>query len=428
MSIYRNSKGTTKGRHDAVVHCGTPSPAYKDNDWVRTNVYFHGFTDMPQVRSKYVRSPTFCCLGYEWSLRFYPRGDSSSSISEEMLSVYLTLCSSSSIKVEFGFAINDFKAKTAGGAEAAQFCSTFHCGKAETWGHTNFTDRKKALASVFKGALVIEVRIKPATNPPHFIPDNPSTYSIIQDLFNDGHDADVVFIFGGEDETKAEGSKNSPTKFYAHKLILKKAAPQLAELCSSDGSPSPVHVEITSMAPNTFKDMLLYTYGLSIPDFGENPSRTKEIIKAADMYGMTNLKLEAEAYYVASLSITVENVLEHLLFADAMNCALLKEAVMDYVVTNSFELLSMKSLESAPSGLLNDALAAMARKGGIEEAGDMFISELRRKCFEEGLDYDGSREMLTAALAGDDGVDDNEDDEEEEENDDDDDDEDNDDY
>jgi len=261
--------------------------------------------------------------------------------------------------------------------------------------------------------------MKPAATSPLFIPDNPSTHKIVQDLFMDEDYADVVFEVGGRGcaTNEAKRPKNSPAKFYAHKLILRKAAPQLAELCMPDGSETPLHIEIPNMSPRVFKDLLLYIYGRPIPGFGDKVPRSKEIIEAANKYGVTNLKLEAEAYYVAKITMTAENVMEHLLFADAMNCALLKEAAMDFIVTNSCELLTTKALKDVPSGLFNDALAAMARKGGTEKAGPMFISELRRKCSEKGLDSDGSREMLTSALAD---VDEkNEDDEKKEEGDDD---------
>ncbi len=326
--------------------------------------------------------------------------------------LYLKHSSGTRVKVEFGFAIKDFTIKTAGLVEKSGIVNTFECG--EAWGYKDFMPRSKCLASLFRGALVVEVRMKPAVNPPPFIPDNPSMCNIIQDLFMDVDYADVVFEVGGRGcaTNEAKRPKNSSTKFYAHKLILRKAAPQLAELCISDESQSPLHIEIPNMSPDIFKDMLLYIYGRPIPGFGYHTPRTKEIIEAADKYGITNLKLEAEAYYVASLPITAENVLEHLLFADSMNCALLKEAVMDFILANSCELLTTKALKDVPSGLFNDSLAAMARKGGTEKAGPMFISELRRKCSEKGLDFDGSREMLTSALADEDGK--NEDDEKEE--------------
>ena len=55
-----------------------------------------------------------------------------------------------------------------------------------------------------------------------------------------------------------------------------------------------------------------------------------EIIDAADKYGVTTLKLEAESCYVATTTISTNNVLELLLYADSKNCALLKEAARDF--------------------------------------------------------------------------------------------------
>lgn len=60
-------------------------------------------------------------------------------------------------------------------------------------------------------------------------------------------------------------------------------------------------------------------------DLNEN---AKEIIDARDKYGIVNFKLEAEAWYVKSTTISVENLREHLLFADDKNCAQIKEDLL----------------------------------------------------------------------------------------------------
>ena len=56
----------------------------------------------------------------------------------------------------------------------------------------------------------------------------------------------------------------------------------------------------------------------------------KDIINACDKYGVVHLKLEAEATYVESTTITIDNMMDNLLYADSKNLALLKESVMDY--------------------------------------------------------------------------------------------------
>ena len=105
--------------------------------------------------------------------------------------------------------------------------------------------------------------------------------------------------------------------------------------------------------------------------------------------------------------LRVDTVMEHLLYADAKNCALLKEAVMDFIVEHKVEVLEKVSLKDAPGGLLADVLAAMARwekTNGNYNASEkdrwctMRVSDLRRRVHEKGLDVDGSRDTLIAAL------------------------------
>jgi hypothetical protein len=154
---------------------------------------------------------------------------------------------------------------------------------------------------------------------------------------------------------------------------------------------------------------LNYIYGGKVSD-DDMKSHEREIIEAADKYGVINLKLEAEACLVEGTTFTIENVKELLIYAESKNCALLKEAAMDYVVANKAEVIKKLSFNDAPGTLLNDMLTAVVRSeteyeapaGGTDEndISSMRVSELRRKAHEKGLNVDGSREMLIAALQG----------------------------
>ena len=53
-----------------------------------------------------------------------------------------------------------------------------------------------------------------------------------------------------------------------------------------------------------------------------------------DRYGAINLKIEAETYDVSSITINLENVMDHLNFAHSKNCVLLKERVIEFIATN----------------------------------------------------------------------------------------------
>jgi hypothetical protein len=103
--------------------------------------------------------------------------------------------------------------------------------------------------------------------------------------------------------------------------------------------------------------------------------------------------------------------MEQLLYADSMNCALLKEAAMDYLIENSAAVMDNISFNDVLTPtLFRDVFAAVSRRekklgvsGGVD--GDnksrfnyMRISELCRESHEKGLNVDGSREMLITAL------------------------------
>ena len=249
---------------------------------------------------------------------------------------------------------------------------------------------------------------EPVVLPPvAFVPENPSSCKLIQRLFMDETTADIIFEVVGE-EAKANArkkAKTSPVIFHAHRFILQQCAPQLAEVCG-EGGEGTTSVAITDVKPDNFRNLLSYVYGKEIPE-EEMRASAKDLISAADKYGISHLKLAAEACFVKFTEIDLENVMEHLLYADAMNCALLKEAVMDFVVGNKMEILQKKTLQGAPEGLLTDMLAAMARMdnenpnsavGGSVQFGGLRISDLRRQVHGRGLDVDGSRETLIAAL------------------------------
>jgi len=247
-------------------------------------------------------------------------------------------------------------------------------------------------------------------------------------IFNDEETADVLFEEVSPEEDTQSTQKNkkakiSPVRFYAHRCILKLCAPNLADLCESSDRLSPI--PITNVKPNIFHHLLHYTYGGKVP-INEFKQHAKDIINASDMYGITNLKLEAEVWYTAKgLILSPENVMDELHYAESKNLALLKEMVMDYLVENSTQIINKVSFDNAPesSSLLRDVLTAisMSRNDTTAAAGStssadsdsdhqkyrtMRVSALRRILHDRGLGVDGSREVLIAALEKSDQVED----------------------
>ena len=100
--------------------------------------------------------------------------------------------------------------------------------------------------------------------------------------------------------------------------------------------------------------------------------------------------------------------MEQFLYAESKNCALLKEAAMDFIVDNKSKVIKILSFaDTVPGTLMRDLLVATARGErnavGADDNIDsqynaLCISELRKMAHDKGLNVDGSREMLIAAL------------------------------
>ena len=182
--------------------------------------------------------------------------------------------------------------------------------------------RYYTLSMLVNGALVVEVRMKFARrlNPPIIPKTNPDVpLKLMTDMFNDKESADVVFDVGGK-QIQGEGSRENirrmeTDRFYAHTIILKKAAPLLAEL--TRGSDPITTVEIPNMKPVVFRILLLYIYYGNFNTMAVHKKVQVEldnIMKAADRFGIIGLKLEAEAGSVTSTTLTLDNVMENLPF------------------------------------------------------------------------------------------------------------------
>jgi len=232
-----------------------------------------------------------------------------------------------------------------------------------------------------------------------FVPDNPSSCKIIQNMFMDEKSSDIVFEVGKEGAAETA----PPATFYAHRVILQKCSPTLMELVKKEEGSTPIRLH--DVEPTTFRLVLCHLYGKRLAAADLLP-KARELIAAADRYGIGHLKLEVEACLVDSTPIDVENMVGLLLFAEEKDCPLLKEAVMDFVARNKAEVLEKVSLKEVPGSLLADMLADVAREeepsennwGSADRLRTMRVNDLRRKVHEKGLAIEGSRDRLIAVL------------------------------
>jgi hypothetical protein len=156
--------------------------------------------------------------------------------------------------------------------------------------------------------------------PPPFIPENPFAKNI-QRMIIDENLGDISFVVGGNQKEKNEEkiAKTAPVMFHAHRYILRECSTGiLADICRSNVASMSTPIEIMDVSPDVFRHLLYSAYGMKISD-EDMKSQTKEIIDAANKYGVVNLKLEAEAFFVGATTFSLENVMEHLLYADSMS-------------------------------------------------------------------------------------------------------------
>ena len=248
--------------------------------------------------------------------------------------------------------------------------------------------------------------------PPTWTPTNTISSDMLKLLDTAGSDnADVSFVAELDVKTAEQSGKSGkPTVsriFYAHRNILSVRCPTLAALAEDCSPGTPIPIE--DVDPDMFRTLLRFIYGGEVPSTDVLNSEGRRIIRAADEYGCTGLKLAAEAE-LASAGITTENAAELILFADGTNCAMLKEAAMDYFVKNAQAVMASEGfgqVKESPAVLteLMEAMAAGSKKRpassyveGDRDYKRMRVATLRQKLDEKELDVDGSKEMLVSRL------------------------------
>ena len=393
------------------------------------SVTYNNFEELP-CRIAPLPSPNFSCFGHEWRIELFPNGNGSIRVPspnesgtrrpkrhKQPVAIFLVRVSEGKqTNIKYSIAIKSGDMKIISHRDDAEFGDDYIDSR---WGESWFPCFRSDITERYlrRGALTIHVKMQIG----EYIPKNPAS-SMMLNLFGNEDFSDVVFevseqqiISNNED---VDASKSS-VQFHAHRLILQNHSPELAALCATSEGMTPIIID--DVKSEVFRLLLYYVYGGDISE-EEFVANTEGLIKAADKYGVVNLKLEAEVWYVNDATISIDNVIDLLQYAGAMNCALLKEAVMDFIVDNKEEVIKHLSFQDVPGDMYKDLLAAMTRHyetesgedsdddeddvDGDEEGGEkgklvfsrLRIRDLRQKLDEKGLDVDGSRDTLIAAL------------------------------
>lgn len=274
---------------------------------------------------------------FTWSIQLYPKGTTVGH--KTYLSVYLILIASteSKIKVHYKFTILNRK------KNLPVFKSTdgnFSLG--ECHGYKQFV-KADILRNLEDDSLILqaELSVRNAKTNVNKI----KMIDYLRDLFENKNHSDAVLIV----EKK---------EFKIHKCILASRSQYFASLFQHDMIEKDKNsVEIKDISQEVMYEILRFAYTGDIENL---KSIAKDLLAAANKFLFEDLKTicEAELYN----SLTVENAVELLTFAEMHNSSKLKDQALDFLVQNINEVkltASMKEMTNYPE-LQNELILKMS--------------------------------------------------------------------
>jgi speckle-type POZ protein len=385
------------GKLVAVDHVGREQVVVREqmlSEMHTIRVVFHDFEKLPHKRCKSTKSSASLCHGSQWQLRLYPGGDCKSNSNTVYTSLHLqcVFAELDDRKVKAKFA---FRVPSTNYSKVSAEC-LFDSDGAPATPAGNFLLRSDVLDPskdfLVDGNLIIEVDIQVYKDAsPFWEPKSELNVDMMKVLESAKESGDVTFQVG-------------PQEFSAHRGILEVRAPVLAAL--TEDCPSNTPIQIQGVKPSVFRSLLRFVYANEVEDLR---NEARQLLDVADRFGCKGLKLVAEAELVAS-GILVDTAADLVLLGDAKNCALLKEAAMEFFAKNAESVISSSGWAKVTESLplmkeLMEVLVTTHKKRLAPDNPDeerdckrMRVSTLRRMLDEKGLDVDGSRDVLISRL------------------------------
>ncbi|KAL3784573.1 hypothetical protein ACHAW5_009165 [Stephanodiscus triporus] len=437
--------------HDSVVDVGTPR---HPTGWSQTLVRYHDFVRLPHRRGlDHTDSPPFRVHGLEWYLRVHPGGAASAS-GDDNVSLYLRCKTASDqnvpVQAEFSLALR----RRDGRVDSAMSCPC-NAFRRKRKGWPNFVARSRLVDPTSRlldddGTLTVVVGVQLyREREVDFVPRN-AVVGLSRLFVEANSSGDCKHGRDYEERGEISPTKDSDDVAFsvggeivrAHRLILKLSAPTLAQLCEDFDGDTPV--PIMGVRSSIFREVLRFAYGDDVPDgvlrfaYGDDVpdgvwttatsatssgdgssgandqdgtsliSPAIELLDAANQFGVVGLKILAETKIIEA-GISISNFSDLILYADAKNCALLKERSIEFYVLNAKEVrrhpsyLRVKESASILDELMDALLSRPIRRSSSSGDDDvdyetMGVNLLRRKLDILGLDVDGSKEMLIQRL------------------------------
>jgi len=339
--------------------------------------------DFENLEKKDYETSNVSCHGHEWYIKIYPWGRIADAKEKEMISAFLCIVGppTTGLKANWDISI--------AGVHNSSTNNTF-CEAEKEYGWTNFVQRSDALTKLdTDGTLNISVGLQVWSDKKAEWQPNSGIRQNLTRLYQKDEGMDVTFLLGTD-------------RVRAHRYVLAIQCPILHEMTT--GQTSCPEVEIEGADPDLFATMIRYMYFEALPDDFDLAENGIGLLKLADRFGYSYLKLRLEVDVVESGMISIESAADMLLLADAHSCALLKETAMDLVVGNPSKIAKTAGwtvLKESPSLLAEvyeyeRPLTVYAAKShsGNENPELLSVSALRKWLADRGLDVDGTKEML----------------------------------
>ncbi|CAN6290294.1 unnamed protein product [Urochloa humidicola] len=306
-----------RGRHDLKIDAGT--------------------LDAPAAAgaSGLLASSPFTVGGHRWRIRYYPNGDGADS--KGWVSVYLLLDEdvAEPVTARFRFSlVTEMRALFFIRCEAELLPNPNpETQRAFTswgvWGYSKF-EQREVVASLLRrrGAdrfcircdVVVLNGFRTEEEAPSAAAIPPSDlHRHLGDLLQSGRGTDVVFEVGGE-------------AFAAHRCVLAARSPVIsADLLGAAAAAGDGAVRVDGVEPRAFGALLRYAYTDALPEMDkeEEDAVLRNLLVAADRYGLQRLKLICENKLCRLVSVGAVEIT--LALAEKHKCDRLKEACLQFL-------------------------------------------------------------------------------------------------
>ncbi|KAL7509582.1 hypothetical protein ACHAXN_006526 [Cyclotella atomus] len=307
-------------------------------------VHFHYFEYLPYNED--IDSPLFTSLGYNWKLKIRKL--------DQHVNMYLVHCPRSKKSKIRGTCYCIITDDDNNRAVDTSFCFSTENDKT-AFGNDETIELAPLSDCLVVGSLSVELQMYLHSDDrvTSFYGQCDQIRHKVANVLEDKETADVVFAVKRQ-------------SFHAHLNVLKTMAPNLFRTLGLDEHDKSEPVPIGDVAPDIFQTMLEYIYGGDV--YISDVRTAKAVIEATDKYGVDTLKPAAEKRYLEMFKFSKGNVTETLLYADAKNCSLIKEAAKTYLMDHVDEVFASDSFETLHQSkdLTKEIILSMSKRRKLE--------------------------------------------------------------